>query len=154
MADEPIRIEAIQIKEAFSKASDTLGNQISLAATTLDKAADKFSAKPPGSQLSYCGFFLIIVPFFYNSFAVMAGFRSALSDKVSPNLFSDQLIIAMMTLGVTCLVFGGAFNTYFTLKVTEKLDKEAADLRQQATALQTESQSLWKNLIGGGGKPG
>jgi len=102
------------------------------------KAADDFSKKPPGNQLSYCGYFLVFVPIAIKVFGLVKGQLE----------FSDNIAIGMLILGVACLVAGGGFNTFFAHKLATSLEVEARILRQEATETARERRGLLLRLMG------
>jgi len=127
----------VTLSDVAREASDMSVNLME-AATRFSKAADDFSKKPPGNQLSYCGYFLVFVPIAIKVFGLVKGQLE----------FSDNIAIGMLILGVACLVAGGGFNTFFAHKLATSLEVEARILRQEATETARERRGLLLRLMG------
>jgi len=140
----------LELKESFDAVSKSLDATTTAFANGVEKinqASERFSEKAPGKRASWLGFLLIVSGV---SVEVFQAFNKLGFD------FSDAMALGMLTIGGVMVLFGVAFDTYFTIKIAaieqaraESLEKAAAEVMEQAKAAREQQSSVLKKLIGG-----
>ena len=112
----------------------------------LNEASERFSEKAPGQRSSLLGYLLVISAILIEVFQGIPkiGFK-----------FNDTMSVAMLVIGGILVVFGGAFETYFNIKIANAqearaiaLENAAKDTLEQAKQVRSDGQGFLKKLVG------
>lgn len=125
--------EIVEAKTALESSTRALAE----GTKAINAAAEKFADKAPGAQLGWLGFLLVFLAIVTQAIA-----------SVRVLAFDDQFLLAMMYLGVGCVVVGGAYNTFFSIRALSALDAEIAGLEEKATSAREQRRTLMDRLSG------
>ncbi|WP_334020528.1 hypothetical protein [Alteromonas sp. S015] len=140
----------------LSKVNDNLtiltNGMLSISSSVVDSIgklhleSEKFAEKAPGQRSSQLGFLLVIAAFLLE---IIQGLPTIGFE------FSDTMSISMLFSGAFLVVLGGAFETFFTLKLAQMQEARAKILEQaaqtamsQAEEVRKTSESLFSKLTG------